>query len=65
MNIEHVIFANVMAVLPYGLKERLRLDVTNRPPYFSDNNVNVLAIQRTYSGLDFICDMRNDLNSLT
>ena len=56
-----VISADLLAELSNGLQERQRFDVTHRAADLSNDNV-VLGAEASDSALDFVCDVRNDLN---
>ena len=62
MNIQAVFFTDIERELTNGFEKRLAFDVANGSPNFSDDNVNIFVSQPIQAALDFVGDVRNDLN---
>ena len=63
MYVECIASTNLVAKLSACLKEGKRLDITNRTADFTDDDV-VLAIKCTHPTLDFVGDVRYNLDCL-
>ena len=65
VDIKNVLAAFFIAYLTDRFKERGGLDIADCAAYFRDYNVNGIgaAVSRTINAiLDFVCDVRNNLN---
>ena len=63
MNKETVFLADFERNLSYSFKERLAFNIADRTADFGYNNVCVSLFTYTVNKiLDFICDVRDDLN---
>ena len=66
MNEENVVAANLVAKLTCRLNERQRLDVTDGSTDFGDDHVwrRSFVSLKSHASLDFVGDVRNDLNGI-
>ena len=65
VQVANVVSTRLVAELTNCLKERKNLNVSNGSAHFSNDYIGVVCGDSTDSALDFICDVRNYLNSFS
>ena len=64
VQVTDIVTASFITELTDGLQEGQNLDVTNGSAHFSNHNICVFSGDAPDTTLDFVGDVRNDLNSL-
>ena len=62
MHCERVLRADAAAQLAHRLQEWQTLDIADRATHFDDDDVRIAFAQPQNSPLDFVGDVRDDLN---